>query len=99
MISQRTKAALATAKARGKKLGNPKYQEALARARAALDYRPPAQEVLDLMVTWRQAGEPLRRIAARLNGLNIRTHQGAQWYGASVRKALLRNRPEAYTSL
>ena len=76
MISQRTKAALAAAKARGKKLGNPNYQEALARARAALGYRPAAMEVLNLMTEWRRQGYPLRKIAERLNGLNNRTPQG-----------------------
>jgi len=99
MISQRTKAALAAAKARGKKLGNPNYQEALARARAALGYRPPPSQVLDLMTDWRQKGDTLRNIAERLNGVNNRTPQGAKWYPSSVRAALLRNRPEAYTSL
>lgn len=99
MISQRTKAALAAAKARGKKLGNPNYQEALACARAALGYKPPAPGVLDLMSRWRREGDTLRCIADRLNGLNIRTPQNAQWYGSSVRAALLRNLPEVYTSL
>jgi DNA invertase Pin-like site-specific DNA recombinase len=98
MISQRTKAALAAAKARGKKLGNPNYREALARARAALGYKPPAPEVLDLMAQWRREGDGLRRIADRLNGLNIRTPQGSRWYGSNVRAALLRNRPDALTS-
>jgi hypothetical protein len=99
MISQRTKAALAAAKARGKKLGNPNYREALYRARAALGYRPPATEVLNLMAEWRRQGDGLRQIADRLNGLSIRTPPGFAWYAASVRAALLRNRPDAYTSL
>jgi hypothetical protein len=98
MISQRTKAALAAAKARGTKLGNPNYQIALARARAALGYQPPAPQILDLMEEWRHKGDALRNIAHRLNELNVRTPQGARWYGANVRAALLRNRPEAYTS-
>jgi DNA invertase Pin-like site-specific DNA recombinase len=96
MISQRTKAALAAAKARGKKLGNPNYETALARARAALGYHPPPPEVLDLMVRWRREGDTLQKIADRLNALNVRTAQGFRWYPASVRAALLRNRKEAW---
>jgi hypothetical protein len=99
MISPRTKAALAAAKARGVKMGNPRYQEALAKARAALGCKPPPAEVLQLMTDWRGQGDVLRKIAARLNGLNIRTSQGCIWYAASVRAALLRNRPELYASL
>jgi DNA invertase Pin-like site-specific DNA recombinase len=62
MFSQRTKATLATAKARGVKIGNPRYQEALVKARAALGYKPPPAEVLDLMLEWRGQGDVLRKI-------------------------------------
>src|SRR5450755_2394469 len=87
LISQRTKAAMAAAKARGIKLGNPRYQEALAKAREAREYRPVPLEVLNLMLEWRGHGDVLRKIADRLNSLNIRTPQGFRWYASSVRVA------------
>src|SRR5579863_10226487 len=62
MISQRTKAALAAAKARGTKLGNPRAAEAAAIARAAKTLQPPAPEVLKLMTEWRDQGRGLREI-------------------------------------
>jgi DNA invertase Pin-like site-specific DNA recombinase len=90
LISQRTKAAMAAAKARGIKLGNPRYLEALAKAREARGYQPVPPEVLQLIAEWRGQGDVLRKIANRLNSLNIRTPQGSRWYASSVRAALIR---------
>lgn len=89
MISQRTKAALAAAKARGIRLGPPDPLEAAARARAGKRSTQPGQEVLNLTATWRSQGKGLRAIARELNRLNIRTPQGFQWYASTVRNQLL----------
>jgi DNA invertase Pin-like site-specific DNA recombinase len=88
-ISQRTKAALAEAKRRGTKLGNPRIADAQKKAQQTHHARRPASEVLALIVNWRQQGWVLRRIADELNRLGIRPSRGKQWYGSSVRNCLL----------
>lgn len=84
MISQRTKAALAAAKARGTKLGNPRpemarigaaWVEQSARFRAGL---------APLVVSLRQQGMSLRQVAAELNARGIRTMRGRKWQAATV---------------
>ena len=89
MISERTKAALAAAKARGIRLGNPRLEEARRQARASHHARRPAPEVLALILEWRAQGATLREIADRLNRLNIRPARGRAWYGSSVNNQLV----------
>lgn len=87
-ISDRTRAALAAAKARGIRLGNPRLEEARQKATAAHHATRPAPEVLTLMREMRAQGASLQSIAARLNGLNIRPARGRAWYGSSVKNQL-----------
>ena len=86
-ISQRTKAALAAAKARGVKLGNPRAKAALESANAVHRARRPAPEVLNVMRTLERQGMSYRAIARELNQLNIKTGRGCQWYDVTVKAA------------
>jgi DNA invertase Pin-like site-specific DNA recombinase len=87
-ISQRTKAALAAAKARGVMLGNPRAKDALEIANAVHRTRSPAPEVLKIMRSLEGQGMTYRAIARELNTLNIRTGRGCQWYDVTVKAAL-----------
>ncbi len=77
MISKRTKAALAEAKRRGTRLGNPRIEEARPLALSVHHSRKPAPEVTGLMTEWRTQGKTLRAIAINLNRLSIRPPRAA----------------------
>ena len=88
MISERTKAALQAAKARGVKLGNPHIEVAHAESRAAADAF--AAQVRPMIAALRAEGLTLRAIAARLTELGVETARGGKWEATQVRAALLR---------
>jgi DNA invertase Pin-like site-specific DNA recombinase len=86
-ISKRTKDALAAAKRRGKRLGNPDIAEVAKRGRAALkanarrfaaNVRPIIEEIVRSGITSHNA------IAAKLNERNVRTARGGTWTHVQV---------------
>src|ERR1044072_4027084 len=93
LISERTKAALAAAKARGAKLGNPNGASALRRAgkgtRAALhavrhNAKVRAVEYFDIVEVVRGGGATsCAAIATELNGRGILTARGGRWHPSS----------------
>ena len=93
LISQRTKAALKAAKARGVRLGNPQLAEAqsvgAARVRAQADRF--AATVLPVIREAQSAGATsLRAIADVLNARGVRTARGGKWAATQVRDILRR---------
>jgi DNA invertase Pin-like site-specific DNA recombinase len=88
MISDRTRAALAAAKARGVALGV--HGRVLAK-RNAVDARLFAMTIGDAVQTARQAGaKSLADIAAELNAAGIASRGGKRWHPASVSRVLQR---------
>ncbi len=97
-ISERTKAALAAAKARGVKLGwaipGRRDEQRRATRKSAQVTRDNADRraanVLPVIRAIAATGASLRQIAAELNRRGVKTPRGGQWYAASVRNMLNR---------
>jgi DNA invertase Pin-like site-specific DNA recombinase len=92
LISARTKAALAAAKARGVKLGNPRLAEARAppmRANAEVAARQSALALPVIKPLYEQ-GLSLRAIARELAARGVPTARGGQWSAAQVSDILRR---------
>jgi DNA invertase Pin-like site-specific DNA recombinase len=93
VISQRTKAALAAAKARGQALGNPRLSDAraIAHGRLRAGAKAHATAVMPAIREAQAAGaKSLRQIAAAMNGRGIATARGAKWQAVTVRNVLKR---------
>jgi DNA invertase Pin-like site-specific DNA recombinase len=88
VISERTKAALQAAKARGVRLGNPKIEVAHAKNSAEADAF--AARVRPMIEGYRAEGLSLRAIAAKLTERGVATARGGRWEAAQVRGVLRR---------
>lgn len=93
MVSKRTKDALAAAKARGVKLGNPNLtDEARGAGRAARAVRADenAQRIRPIVEALQAQGLGLRGIARELNTQSIRTPLGKEWTATAVKNTMAR---------
>ncbi len=93
LISGRTKSALAAAKAKGVRLGNPHVEaargEAVAAIRAEADRA--VGNVLPIVAEIQKLGATtLRAIADALNACGVPTPRGGRWQSMSVRNAMAR---------
>ena len=99
-ISRRTKEALAVAKARGVRLGNPNGAAALRRSgdngralrrTAAANADAFARDLSPILDSIRAGGHgSLRAIASELNARGMRTRRGVRWCVSNVRNLLTR---------
>jgi len=98
-VSQRTKAALAAAKARGRKLGwsipSRRGEQVVASLKGVVVNRAKADQraanVLPVIRDIERAGvTTLQGIADALNARGIRTARGRRWYASTVRNLLVR---------
>ena len=95
-ISERTKAALAAAKARGTRLGNPNPAYALKRMRAArrVEVERFAANVLPVIREIQAAGyDSCNAIAGQLKARKIATARGGRWTHMQVGQILARSSP------
>jgi len=97
-ISERTKTALAAAKARGQKLGwsmPSRCQEQRTAARKGVSVNAAkadahAANVLPIIAELQKDGASLRQIAAALNDRGVKTARGGQWQATTVRNIIAR---------
>ena len=79
-------------------LGNPRWQDSIAHARAARHPVKPSPHVVELMRQQRGQGRSYRAIADHLNDLGLRTPSGAHWHNETIRDLLKRNEAECLTT-
>lgn len=95
-ISKRTRDALAAAKARGQKLGNPNKKTlaanmAAGRQQQAQEAQERAKDLAPVVQAIKAAGiATLAGIAEELNRRQIHTPRGGQWHASSVRNLIAR---------
>ena len=91
-ISERTKSALAAAKKRGIKLGNPRLAE-LNKTRKR-NARVFSQKYSSLILTLRNKGKTLREICSILNDAGMKTPNGKQFHPVQITRILRRLDPQ-----
>ena len=93
MIASRTKAALAAAKARGTRLGNPNLAPVQALGTAMVEAKADhfAANILPIIKPMREAGATLRQIAEALNSRGIPTARKGTWAATQVSAILDRD--------
>lgn len=87
-ISQRTKAALAEAKARGTKLGGLRDKTMKRNAVLKAKAEERARKLESIVMPMRERGASLREIAAGLNDAGIKTARGGEWQAQQVKRLL-----------
>ena len=102
MIAERTKVALAAAKARGVKLGGwkggPAVDHVLGTAAIRERAVAYAATVGPLVTEMRKQGMSLRAMAADLTSRGVRTSRGGEWSAAAVRSILIRTVGEPHST-
>ncbi len=88
MIAQRTRDALAAAKARGTRLGNPRPDMVKARAAASAEAGRFRATIRPQIQVLQAEGRSLRGIAAALNAKGVSASRGGTWHATSVRAVL-----------
>tara|TARA_R110002033_G_scaffold168931_1_gene209020 strand:- start:871 stop:1548 length:678 start_codon:yes stop_codon:yes gene_type:complete len=94
-ISARTKAALAEAKAKGRKLGGIRPRTEARNKAVQAGARLRAEKVAGLLQPLRAQGASLRRIAEALNASGVPTARGGEWRASQVKRTI--DRLEAQT--
>lgn len=89
-ISLRTKAALAEAKASGRKLGGLRDKTGKRNEAVQVQALSNARKVADLIEPLRAQGKTLREIADALNGSGVQTARGGRWQASQVKRTLER---------
>jgi DNA invertase Pin-like site-specific DNA recombinase len=95
MISARTKAGLAAAKAKGKKLGTNNLNMELVKEASAKGVRTRVQIAFDnahkvvmTIRSMRSQGKSLRAVAAELNKMGVPTPRGCEWTATAIKNAM-----------